>query len=244
MLRRLIRWDIIQHAEYVLVDESKENIDYASGWIRKFAMEAGLSVAGSGMYKLRLFDNTRDIQIQMEHADAFEFAKTNNRPADLLIAHSFLDLIPLPESLTMLLTLTNNLAWLTINFDGLTSLEPAVDPVLDERIERLYHETMNVRATGGDSKSGRHMFGYLQHASAKILAAGASDWVVYAANGNYPNDEAYFLQYILNFFENVLRDHQALNADEFADWLKRRRAQIERGELVYIAHQLDFLVRV
>jgi hypothetical protein len=27
-------------------------------------------------------------------------------------------------------------------------------------------------------------------------------------------------------------------------WLKERRAQIERGELVYIAHQIDFLVKV
>jgi hypothetical protein len=35
-----------------------------------------------------------------------------------------------------------------------------------------------------------------------------------------------------------------LDAVEFADWIQKRRAQIERGELVYIAHQMDFLARV
>jgi hypothetical protein len=35
-----------------------------------------------------------------------------------------------------------------------------------------------------------------------------------------------------------------LDADAFADWLQKRRAQIERGELVYIAHQMDFLAKV
>jgi len=35
-----------------------------------------------------------------------------------------------------------------------------------------------------------------------------------------------------------------LDANTFADWLSKRREQIERGELVFIAHQMDFLVKV
>lgn len=42
----------------------------------------------------------------------------------------------MPESLPKLLSLTNSLAWLTINFDGVTSLEPTIDAALDEQIER------------------------------------------------------------------------------------------------------------
>jgi hypothetical protein len=30
----------------------------------------------------------------------------------------------------------------------------------------------------------------------------------------------------------------------FRDWLAERREQIERGELIYIAHQMDFLARI
>ncbi len=85
-----------------------------------------------------------------------------------------------------LLSLTRDLAWLTINFDGMTSLEPVIDAGLDAQIERLYHKTMDRRPTGGDSRAGRHMFGHLRQAGAEVLAAGASDWVVYGTNGKYP----------------------------------------------------------
>jgi hypothetical protein len=160
-----------------------------------------------------------------------------------LIAHAFLDLLPMPESLPKLLSLTKGLAWLTINFDGLTALEPIFDAELDALIERLYHQTMDARPTGGDSQSGRHLFGHLKNAGAEILAAGASDWLVYAKDGKYPGDEKYFLQFMLRFFEESLTGHAGLNAQAFADWLSKRRAQVDRGELVLIVHQVDFLVK-
>jgi hypothetical protein len=121
---------------------------------------------------------------------------------------------------------------------------PIVDDTLDEQIERLYHETMDARITGGDSRSGRHLFSHLQKAGATVLTAGASDWVVHGVNGKYPADEAYFLHFILHFFEESLTGHAGLDANTFANWIKIRRAQIERGEFVYIAHQMDFLARV
>ena len=242
MLRRLVRWGVVGQCAYVLVDEMAENVEYASAWIPVWAAEAGLSVEGSGQ-SFRLYDEARDIQIQLVQADVFDFIQINQTPADLLISHAFLDLLPMPESLMKLLTLTNSLAWLTVNFDGVTSLEPAVDVALDERIERLYHETMDPRPTGGDSRSGRHLFGHVRSAGAEVLAAGASDWVVHAANGTYPEEETYFLQFILHFFEESLTGHAGLEAGALANWLQERRAQVRRGELVYIAHQMDFLVK-
>jgi hypothetical protein len=146
--------------------------------------------------------------------------------------------------MSKLLSLTKELAWLTINFDGVTSLEPTIDVVLDEKIERLYHNTMDMRSTGGDSKSGRHLFGHLRDVGAEILSAGASDWVVYPQNGKYSDDEGYFLRFILHFFEEVLAGHADLKMGEFENWLSKRHLQIERGELIYIAHQMDFLIKV
>ncbi|MDX1377552.1 MAG: hypothetical protein R3307_01785 [Anaerolineales bacterium] len=243
MLRRLIRWDIIQKAEYVMVDEMAANVEYASAWIPQFAAETGLRVERSGK-SLRLQDEARDIKIQFVQEDVFDFIQINNEPANLLIANAFLDLLPMPDSLLKLLSLTKNLAWLTINFDGVTTFEPAIDVELDNKIERLYHETMDRRSTGGDSKSGRHLFGHFQNAGTKILAAGASDWLVYGQDGRYENDERFFLNCILGFLEESLTDHDDLNAEEFENWIITRRAQIENGELTYIAHQTDFLVRI
>ncbi len=244
MLTRLMRWDVVAKADYILVDEMAENIQTAREWIPLWAVESGLSVERIEQDQLRVFDETRDVRIRFECADVFDFIQKNKEPADLLIAHAFLDLLPMPESMPSLLALTRHLAWLTINFDGVTSLEPTIDTALDERIERLYHATMASRPTGGDSRAGRHLFSHLQKAGAEVLSAGASDWVVHSVNGKYPADEEYFLNFILHFFEESLTGHAELDGAEFATWLKERRAQIERGELVYIAHQMDFLARV
>lgn len=244
MLKRLVRWDIIQHAEYVLVDEMTENIEYASAWIPQFATEAGLSVERSGKNRLKIFNEAHVIQVQLEQADVFHFIHKNIEPADVLIAHAFLDLLPMPESLPGLLSLTKNLAWMTINFDGVTTFEPMIEKELDRKIEKLYHETMDNRRTGGDSKSGRHMFNYLRDMSIQVISAGPSDWVVYGQDGKYQDNEEYFLNCILSFFEESLTGHGELNEDAFVKWTAKRREQIKHGELVYIAHQMDFLVKI
>ncbi|HET9912831.1 MAG TPA: hypothetical protein VFQ13_13125 [Anaerolineales bacterium] len=242
MLKRLIGWNLLCTGEYVLVDEMLENIKYAREWIPQWAAETGLNVERLGPDRLHICDQTLDIRISLERADVFDFVQRNEKPADLLIAHAFLDLLPMPESLEKLLWLTKGLAWLTINFDGLSTFQPEIDRALDKKIERLYHATMDRRSSGGDSHTGRKLFEHLRSVDAQILAAGASDWVVYATNGAYPADEKYFLHFILSFFESSLNAHIELDTVTLKNWLAERRAQIERGELVYIAHQMDFLV--
>jgi hypothetical protein len=249
MIRRLVRWEVVRQCEYVLVDEQRENIEYAAAWLKAWAEETGLGVeerrpvARGEQNQIRVFDQSRDVRIRLAQADVFDFIERNDEPADLLIAHAFLDLLPMPEALIKLLRLTRELAWLTINFDGVTTFEPPVHAALDAQIEALYHETMDHRPSGGESRSGRRLFGYLRQAQAEILAAGASDWVVYASKGKYAAEEAYFLYFILHFVEEALKGKEGLNPVAFEEWLQVRRAQIERGELVYLAHQMDFLVR-
>lgn len=242
MLKRVVEWDLLCRGEYIMVDAMPENISYARDWIPQWAAESGLSVERIEQDQLQICDQTRDIRIRLECADVFDFIKRDQTPADLLIAHAFLDLFPMPDKLTEILSLTNRLAWLTINFDGISSLEPTVDPVVDETIERLYHATMDTRPTGGDSRMGRKLFEHLRSTNAEILAAGASDWVVHAGNGVYPADEKFFLQFILYFFENALKDTPELDGTTFQNWLAQRYEQIDGGNLVYIAHQMDFLI--
>ena len=244
MLARLLRWDVIAHVGYTLVDEMAENIEFAYAWLPEWAKENGLEAEEIGKNELHIFDTQRDISVKLVQADVFDFIEQNQAPADLLIAHAFLDLLPMPESLPKLFSLTKDLAWLTVNFDGVTSLEPLIDPELDTKIEQLYHETMDTRPSGGDSQSGRHLFGHLKQVGAEIVSAGASDWAVYPLEGQYMVNEAYFLQFILHFFEESLGNHPELDKTAFTNWLQKRREQVERGELVYIAHQMDFLARV
>ena len=131
---------------------------------------------------------------------------------------------------------------------GVELLEPIIDPVLDEQIQNLYHRTMDERMvdgrSSGDSRTGRHLFGHLKAAGAEIIAAGASDWVVFPGSHGYPQDEAYFLHFIIHTIQQALAGHAELDAPRFERWVAARHAQIARGELVYIAHQLDFMGRV
>ena len=244
MLARLLAWHVLAQADYVHEDSMPENIRFALGWIRQWAESNGMRVDMGADGSFRVSDGMRDVTVSLLEKDFSAFVQSNPEPADLLIANAFLDLLPLPEGLSQVLSLTRDLAWLTINYDGLTVFQPVFDAALDEQIVQLYHRTMDERPTGGDSLTGRHLLADLQRLGARILAAGPSDWVVYPREGAYPEDEAYFLEFILHFIEQALSDHPDLDAHGFNSWLARRRQQIRSGELIYVAHQLDVLVRV
>ena len=200
------------------------------------------------------------MDIEFEGADASTYAESNRgrRAWDLLIAHAFLDLVDIPAILPALLALLRpgGLFYFTITFDGVTSFQPELDRNLDALVEARYHETMDRRLIdgrpAGDSRSGRHLFGHLQAAQATVLAAGASDWVVFPQHGRYAGDEAYFLHFIVNTLSTALAEppvtaqsgYPVLDADRLASWVAARHRQIDCGELVYIAHQLDVAGRV
>ena len=230
MLERLVAEGVVENGRYTAIDNQPNNIDTA---------------------RSRLSNLPPDLSLTLETIDVFDFAarEQGKRRWDVLIAHAFLDLMDIPAALPILLSLLNpgGLCYFTINFDGVTSLEPAIEPEFDALIEQLYHQTMDERMTNGrysgDSRSGRHLFSLLRQNDIDILAAGSSDWVVFAGQDGYPADEAYFLHFILHFIHQSLRGHVQLDAAPFETWITQRHAQIETGELVYIAHQLDFLGR-
>lgn len=192
------------------------------------------------------------LHLELETADVFEFvARVHGRQAwDVLVAHAFLDLLNIPAALPLLFSLLKpgGIFYFSLNFDGATILQPAIDPAFDALIEQLYHQTMDERLTNGqpsgDSRSGRHLFPHLRQAGAEILAAGSSDWVVFAGRHGYPADEAYFLHFIIHTIHSALHGRPELNDTRFHAWVNKRHAQIDRGELVYVAHQLDFLGRL
>jgi hypothetical protein len=169
--------------------------------------------------------------------------------ADVLIANAVLDLVDVPAVLPGLLRLLvpGGVYWFTINYDGESIFEPG--HLHDNQVMQAYHRDMDERVRygrpAGESRTGRRLFRYLRAAGAPALAAGSSDWVVSAGpDGNYPGDEAYFLRRILDTIQNALRSRQdRVKPADLADWLAVRGRQLAAGELVYIAHQLDFAGR-
>jgi SAM-dependent methyltransferase len=231
MIERMSEWGALSYADYTAIDVEPANIIEA----RERTAEIG-----------------RNINLTLESIDVFDFiAREKDRQQwDLLIAHALLDLFDIPTALPKLLTLLRpgGLFYFTINFDGATIFEPTIDPQFDALVEKLYHATMDARLTdgkpSGDSRAGRHLFQHLRATGTEILAAGSSDWVVFAGENGYSADEAYFLHFIVNTVAHALTDHPDLDPIQFSAWIAQRHRQIDNGELVYIAHQLDFFGRM
>ena len=245
MVARLMDWGAVSAGEYILLDADRQLLDCSRRWLGDWA-------AARDLRSDQLPDGLRvgDLRVRLVHAELSNYLQAaHGAPADVLIANAVLDLVDVPAVLPGLLRLLvpGGVYWFTINYDGESFFAPGHPH--DDQIMQAYHRDMD----GGfrhpppakESRTGRHLFHYLRAAGAPVLAAGSSDWVVSAGpDGNYPGDEAYFLRSILNTIQNALRNHQdRVKPADLADWLDERGRQLAAGELVYIAHQLDFAGR-
>ena len=210
-LERLLDRGILAEPRYVGVDRAPELVAIARDRLRERAT----------------------VELHAESLDDYAARPDVTGSFDLVMAHAFLDIVPLADTLGKLLTLARpgGLLYLPITFDGESIFEPG-DPE-DDAILGAYHRSMD---DPGQSRTGRRLFHALRAAGASVLALGSSDWIVHPSAEGYPDEEAYFLECVLGFVETSV-------GAEARGWLRRRRAQLARGELVYIAHQLDALAK-
>ncbi|MBI4644551.1 MAG: class I SAM-dependent methyltransferase [Deltaproteobacteria bacterium] len=250
MVERLLDWGLLRRgAVYKAIDLQPENIAAARERLRAYAASRGYRVSEEeGVLCLKLRQGQR-LFVVLEAIDLYDFIRREQgrQTWDLLIAHAFLDLVDLSATLPPLLSLLGErgLCYFTLNFDGATIFLPYLDVEFDRQIEELYHQTMDQRQwqawPSARSQTGRRLFHMLPAAGAQVLAAGSSDWVVHPGPGGYPADEAYFLHFIIHTVASALQDHPHLPEDRFREWVDQRHRQIEKGQLLYIARQLDFL---
>lgn len=245
MVARLLEWGVVEAGEYVLLDVDARLLRDSVGWLGEWASAHGVRFEP-------LDDGCRigQLRVRLVAAELADHLEAGGHDAvDLLIANAFLDLVEVAAVLPPLLQLVapGGAYWFTINYDGETVFEP--EHPHDELVLGAYHRDMDQRVrhgrTAGESRTGRHLFGQLRAAGAPPLAAGASDWVVHASpEGGYPYDEAFFVESILETIHDALVGHpDRVPPDRLASWLADRRRQLTRGQLVYIAHQLDFVGR-
>jgi SAM-dependent methyltransferase len=243
MVARLMDWGAVGAGEYILLDADRHLLDCSGQWLRDWA-------AARGLRSDLLPDGVQvgDLRVRLVHAELGGYLEADHGAlADVLIANAVLDLVDVPAVLPGLLRLLvpGGVYWFTINYDGESIFMPGHPH--DGKVMQAYHRDMDERIRygrpAGDSRTGRRLFHNLRAAGAPALAAGSSDWVVSAGpDGNYPGDEAYFLGSILSTIRSALRSRQAwVEPGDLADWLAVRGRQLAAGELVYLAHQLDFV---
>ena len=252
MLERLMGWGILNNACYEAIDLNPDHINEARRLIPIWSCAQGFELTESCDSELCIRRKTENISVRFESIDLYEFIarEQGKRRWDLLIAHAFMDLIDASRVLPGLISLMNpgGLLYLTMNYDGVTILEPPIDLTYDEQVFTFYNDSMDKRLVNGlpsgDSHIGRHLFARFQEHNIQILAAGSSDWVVYPGVDAYPLDEAYFLHFIINLIDTTLKGHPSLQPDRFNQWITARHSQIEQNKLFFIAHQIDFLGRM
>lgn len=221
---RLLDWDVLpDDVSYTAIDERPGNVAAA----REHLLDRGFEEDGDRFRR-------GDASVSLVVGDAFETLGVGDE-YDLLVAQAFLDLVDLNEALPVLFDALapNGLAYFPITFDGGTVFEP--EHPLDDRVVGAYHRDMDRE---GSSRTGRRLLSTVPGAGGEVLAAGGSDWIVYPP---YSADERVFLAHILDTIEGALADELG---DDLQKWLAARRRQLHDGELTYIAHQLDVLVRV
>lgn len=220
---RLLDWGVTA-GDYLGVDRDAGVIEFARD---RRASECGGERIDGGF-------RVADLAARFERGDALT-AFGGDR-ADLVIAQSFLDLVPVDGALDAFADALRpgGLVYAPITFDGGTIFQP--DHPADEAVVAAYHDAIDEEA-GRDARAGRHLLDRCRARDGNLLAAGASDWIVHPP---YPADEAYFLEAILEFVAGAVEGQ----VDGAAAWLRTRRRQLDAGELSYVAHGYDVLYRM
>jgi SAM-dependent methyltransferase len=252
MLERLLDQVMLPHLAYTLVEINPVCVEESRQRITQWATRRGYQSSWENDGSLQIQTRCGQCTVSFLCADVFEYLQASNRSSgwDVILAHAFMDLVDcqalLPDLCRRLTT--GGLLYLSLNYDGETAFLPVLEDGFDQHIIELYHQSMDARVVkgrpSGDRRTGRHLFAHLTLAGAEILAAGSSDWIVLPQAHRYPADEAAFLRAILHTLEVELRHHRQLDSQRFAAWIAHRHRQVETGDLIYIAKNLDLLARI
>lgn len=221
----------IRPASYRGVDADADIVAFARSFLPKLLRRRG-DAAEETAAGCRL-DDDGGTSITYETGDAL--TALPGAEADLLLAQSFLDLVPLDDALAAITSALapGGLAYAPLTFDGVTVFQP--DHPADERVIAAYHDAID-DTPGRDSRAGRRLINRLRGREENLLAVAASDWIVRPVDGRYREDERYFLACILEFVADALE-----GVDGAENWLATRREQLSGGELTFVAHGYDLL---
>ncbi len=251
MLKRIASLPLKKDVAYTMLEIESENVAHFLANVNEWLTDAGYrklpdEISGKQCW---MNENGRSIRVSVIHQDIHDIISGQNHESewDVLIAQAFLDLFDLEIFLPQILGLLrpDGLFYFPINFDGITSFLPTLDPDLDTLVSKFYHSSMDARAQHpelrGRSQSGRHLLSQLSQLPVKLLGAGGSDWLVYPSDGKYEAYEHYFLLQILEFVESELEKSNEISSKVALQWMQKRKAELAEGVLIYMTHQIDVI---
>lgn len=252
MLPRLLRRGILEGSfdiDYTGIDIQGELLVAARSRAEQWAKRLGF-ICKPGLddseFVLTKDGRTLTLRFKEFSLEAWATREESAQAYDLVIAQAVLDILDTREAVAQVFQMlpAGGFYYFPIHFDGNTIFEPIFDDALDAEIEARYHASMDNRMTAGkpsgDSRTGRHLFRVIREAGGGVRSSGGSSWVVHGNDGEYPEDEAYFLHFIVDGVYTELSECSEISQPFLWQWAGMRHSQIEDGVLVYIAHQIDF----
>ena len=243
MLQRLLKWGIPQSTVYVGVDSDPRVLEPFErtfkalfGQVQTNANDNRVEITAPGGIRILLY--TQGAEDFLREQDQFE----------VITSCSFFDLVDVYSVLPLVYEKLRRGGWVysVCNFAGETYFEPVISSELDEKVIRLYHDSMRQRnlalgIPGGEYCSGRKLAPVWQRCGGEVVSFGPSDWVICPRQGKYREEEHHLLQSILNFVAQALRGYSELTPEEIDFWIRERKRQLEDGRLIFVARNLDFL---
>lgn len=229
----LLEWGL-DPTSYRGVDADADIVEFARAFVPKLLRRRGYPAEETAT-GCRVGSGPAETTISVETDDAL--AALPGADAELLVAQSFLDLVPIAEALDGIARALapGGLAYAPLTFDGVTLFQP--EHPADERVVAAYHRAID-GSPGRDSRAGRRVVDRLRGREERLVAVDASDWILRPVDGSYPADERYFLACILEFVADAIDD-----VDGAEEWLVTRREQLAAGALTFVAHGYDLLWR-
>jgi hypothetical protein len=251
MLERVVEWGLAPHLHYTIVEQ---NADYlAAFWSRCGSKGSGQprTLQERQNERTKLATKHADCTVETVCADLYDVPTDPRRQGqyDLIIAHAVMDLVDAAEALPGFATMARpgGLLYLSLIYDGHTEFLPSGDLEFERELLDRYHLSMDQRVTdgrpSGGSRAARGTFAHLAALALPVLAVGGSDWIVYPQAGRYEAEEAYFLDMIIETIDRQLQQDTSMDSLRRTEWAAQRHGQVQAGELMLMARNMDFLVR-
>ncbi len=173
------------------------------------------------------------------------------RSYNVITAHAFLDITPLPQALQSFA------AWLqpggyvyaSGNYDGDTLLLPVYgDADFEAALLGYYNQSMEQRLvdgqTTGGAYCGRRLHALLPNYGFNLLAYGSSDWSITPLRDAYRDGDAICLTALLEMIRAQGQTGGLFEQDQLDRWCDDRLRLLRQRRLGLIIHQLDFLARL
>jgi hypothetical protein len=248
-LRRLLNSELTTPLSLTALDRDPGLLDIAGqeaeGWLRALGLQPRLE-AGAIQTQGKRGERLTAIRFAVDEIKDHR----PDRLYNVITAHAFMDLAPLPETLRLFS------AWLqpggylyaSTNYDGDTALFQVYDDAdFETKLLEHYNHTMEQRrvdgqATGG-AYCGRRLRELLPEYGFEILAHGSSDWNIAPVAGQYRDGDSVCLKALLEMIHGEGQRSGLFREDDLDRWHEDRLRLLRERRLDLTIRQLDVLAR-